>query len=53
MKEKLIERLVRYAKIDTQSDFNSTQLLQQHQVNGIFCMSYKKNLQKSEWKKLR
>lgn len=24
MKEKLIERLVRYAKIDTQSDFNST-----------------------------
>lgn len=25
MKEKLIERLVRYAKIDTQSDFNSTE----------------------------
>ncbi len=24
MKEKLIERLVRYAKIDTQSDFNGT-----------------------------
>lgn len=25
MKEKLIERLIRYAKIDTQSDFNSTE----------------------------
>ena len=25
MKEKLVERLVRYAKIDTQSDFNSTE----------------------------
>ncbi|MHA6260925.1 peptidase T [Sporosarcina sp. CAU 1771] len=25
MKEKLIERLVRYAKVDTQSDFNSTE----------------------------
>ena len=24
MKKKLIERLVRYAKMDTQSDFNST-----------------------------
>ena len=24
MKEQLIERLVRYTKIDTQSDFNST-----------------------------
>ena len=52
MKEKLIERLVRYAKIDTQSDFNST-TTQQHLDNGTYSTFFKKNLQKSVWKKLR
>ena len=47
MKEKLIERLIRYAKIDTQSDAGQLILRRQHRDNGIFCMNYKKNLRTS------
>ena len=42
MKEKLIERLVRYAKIDTQSDATSS-TTPTTPDNGTFSMNYKKN----------
>ena len=41
MLETLIERLTRYAKIDTQSDPKTTKPLPLRD-NGIYCMSWKK-----------